>query len=438
MNMRMKLMAMTMCLISVSTYAQQTRLSLHDALEIASQHNRNIQMSELDQRIANAHFHQTDAVFLPQLEVGYSAITTNNPLNAFGFLLQQENVTSADFDPSRLNHPGASQNYNASINMKMPLLNADMIYQRKGAKIQEDIFRYKAQYMKNYVRFEVQKAYTQLQFAYQTQEILNSTLHDVHRIYQSVQDFYQQGLVQKSDVLNAQVQVNTVESALARSESQICTASQALMLLMNTQEGQPKQVYLTDSLKQVLVSTTLAELPLQRADIMAMQRALDASTAQVKSARMSFIPRLNAFASYQFNDAQIFRFQKDSYLAGINLSWTIFSGNDHRSKLKAATLQRNRMQLQLKEYTDKSRLELDRTNRNLSDLQLEIRKQEASVTQASEALRILSDRYQEGLVSTTDLLASQAQLSQHRLELAQSVMSYNITQYYKELLTNIQ
>lgn len=432
---------MTVCLtpMTVSAYAQKgTYLSLHDALEMASHHNQDIHMSELEHKIARAHFHQTDAVFLPQISVGYTALTTNNPLNAFGFLLQQENVTAADFDPARLNHPGASQNYNANAEIRMPLLNADLIYTRKGAKSQAEMYHYKAQYTQDYIRFEVQKAYTQLQFAYQAQKILSMTLDDVNHIYQAVEDFYEQGLVQQSDVLNAQVQVNTVESALAKAESNILNASDVLALLMDTDDSKKDAPFRTDSLEQQTGLTILPEFSVMRADIRAMQKALDASDAMVKSAWMNFIPKINAFANYQFNDARIFRFQQDSYMAGINLSWTIFSGNQNRSKLKEARWQRDKMKMELDEYTDRSRLEVSKTNRDLKDLLTEIRKQEKSVEQATEALRILNDRYKEGLVSTTDLLASQAQLSQQRLGLAQAVMNYNITQYYQELLTTIK
>jgi outer membrane protein TolC len=55
--------------------------------------------------------------------------------------------------------------------------------------------------------------------------------------------------------------------------------------------------------------------------------------------------------------------------------------------------------------------------------------------QAKEALRILQDRYEEGLVSTTDLLRSQTQLAQTELALAQSVFKRNVTKAYIELLT---
>lgn len=425
---------------SFSLKAQtSTYLPMTKAVEMAIQNNKNIRMADLERKIANANFHQTDAIFLPQLSVGYQAVTTNNPLNAFGFLLQQSSVTAQDFDPARLNNPGASQNYGASVDIRMPIFNFDQIYARKGAKLQEEVYKYKAQYTKDYIVFEIQKAYTQLQFAYQARNVLESTLSDVKQIYQSVQNFYQQGLVQKSDVLNALVQVNTVESALNKAKSNISNASDGLKLLMSIEQNQNGKSFLTDSLTQKEQSTDLYPVfsPL-RADVLALRKAWEASNAMVKSSIMNFLPKINAFGSYQFNDAKIFRFKEDSYIAGISLSWTIFSGNQNRSKFRSANFQRTRMKLELDQYMDKSRLEMNKTARDLQDLNFEIRKQQTSVDQAAEALRIINNRYQAGLISTTDLLSAQAQLSQQKLLLAQTVMSYNITIYYQELLTSIK
>lgn len=441
MNNKNRLLAVVVCLltVSVSLKAQQNNyLSINEALEIAEQNNKNIQIAELERKVSNANFHQTDAIFLPQLSVGYNAMTTNNPLNAFGFLLQQGGVTAQSFDPAKLNHPGATQNYSASVDVRMPLLNLDMIYARKGAKLQEDVYKYKTQYTRDYIRFEVQKAYTQLQFAYQARGVLQATLADVKQIHQSVQNFYDQGLVQKSDVLNAQVQVNTIESALTKAESNIANASDGLKLLMSMEQTKENTVFLTDSLVQKIQLEIEPFFTPMRADIQAMQKALDASNAMVKSSVMNFLPKINAFGTYQFNDSKFFGFKEDSYLAGISLSWTLFSGNQNRSKLRSATFQRNKMKAELDQYIDKSQLEVNKNLRDLKDLQVEIRKQESSVDQAAEALRILNNRYKEGLVSTTDLLTSQAQLSQQKLTLAQAVMSYNITQYYQELLTTIK
>ena len=421
-------------LVSFLTQAQNLQhISVKDAVEIAVRNNNNVKISELDEKVANANYHQTDAVFLPQVTIRYTALSTNNPLNAFGFLLQQESVTAMDFDPAKLNNPGARQNYSAQVEAKLPLLNMDMIYARKGAKVQEEVYKYKTERAKEYIEFEVRKAYTQLQMSYQARNTLQKSLSDVKQIHQSVSNFYNQGLVQKSDVLNAQVQVNTIETALAKAESNIQNTSDGLRLLMGLETS--NDVYTTDSLLQDISLYQDRELSSYRSDIMALNKALDATNLMVKSSKMAFLPRINAFGSYSLNDSKAFKFGNDSYLVGINLSWTIFSGNQNRSKMKSAQFQRDKMQEELNLHIKKEELELNKTKRDLNDSQIEINKQKASVEQADEALRILSNRHREGLASTTDLLMAQAQFFQQKLMLSQSIMSYNITDAYLNFLS---
>jgi len=153
---------------------------------------------------------------------------------------------------------------------------------------------------------------------------------------------------------------------------------------------------------------------------------------------MAFLPRINAFGTYNLNDDKAFKFRNDSYLVGIQLSWTIFSGNQNRSKIKSSQFQRDKMQEELNLHIKQSQLDLDKTKRDLNDSQIEINKQKTSVEQADEALRILGNRHREGLASTTDLLMAQAQLSQQRLLLAQTIMSYNITEAYWHFLTKTE
>lgn len=431
---RATIITLSVIWFGLSTQAQNSSyISVDQAVETAVKNNSNVKMSDLDGKVANANYHQTDAVFLPQITVGYTALSTNNPLNAFGFLLQQESVTAMDFDPAKLNNPGASQNYSTQIEAKLPLLNMDMIYARKGAKANQEAYKYKSERTKEYIEFEVQKAYTQLQMSYQARNILQKSLEDVKQIYQSVNNFYNQGLVQKSDVLNAQVQVNTIETALAKAESNIQNASDGLRLLMGLENND--DIYIVDSLSQEQGLYQHRELSTFRADIMALNKAVDAINMMVKSSQMAFLPRINAFGSYSLNDSKAFKFGNDSYLVGINLSWTIFSGNQNRSKMKSAQFQRDKMQEELNLHIKKEQLELNKTKRDLNDSQIEINKQRASVEQAGEALRILTNRHREGLASTTDLLMAQAQLSQQKLLLSQSIMSYNITEAYLDFLS---
>jgi outer membrane protein TolC len=403
-------------------------ISVDEAVEAAMKNNGRVKASELDQKVANANYRQTDAVFLPQVDMTYTALTTNNPLNAFGFLLQHQSVSTVDFDPAKLNYPNASQDYSAKVEFKLPLLNLDMAYVRKGAKAQEEVYKHKAQRTKEYTEFEVRKAYAQLQFSYQAREILRLSLADVQQIYESANNFYNQGLAQKSDVLNAQVQVNTIESALAKAESNIHNASDGLRLLIGMEVG--GEVFVADSLTQKTILPQTDIISEKRSDILALAKAVDASSMMVKSAKMAFLPRINAFGAYQYNDAKPLKFGSDSYLIGINMTWSIFSGNQNKNKLRSYQFQRDRMEEELNLQIKQGQLELNKAKRDLNDIQIEINKQQASIEQAKEALRITSNRYKEGLMNTTDLLMAQAQLSKQRLLLAQAILSYNINQDY--------
>jgi outer membrane protein TolC len=68
-------------------------LTLQDALDAALLNNKEIVLAKLEEEGATARFKQTNAVFLPQIRVSYTAMSSNNPLNAFGFQLQQQSIT---------------------------------------------------------------------------------------------------------------------------------------------------------------------------------------------------------------------------------------------------------------------------------------------------------------------------------------------------------
>ncbi|MDP4270358.1 MAG: TolC family protein, partial [Bacteroidota bacterium] len=101
------------------------RLLLKEAVSSAMANNTSLKVSGLEAQIAKSNYRQTDAILLPHVELGYTAMATNNPLNAFGFKLQQENVTAADFDPTRLNNPGNTKDFSAKVEVMQPLINVD-------------------------------------------------------------------------------------------------------------------------------------------------------------------------------------------------------------------------------------------------------------------------------------------------------------------------
>ncbi|WP_454802809.1 TolC family protein [Mucilaginibacter phyllosphaerae] len=421
--------------VSAARAQQNTKsLSLSQAITATLTNNSNIQLAKLDGNIAMANYRQTEAIFLPQADLSYTAMSTNNPLSAFGFKLQQRSITQNDFNPALLNHPSATADYMAQLELKQPLLNIDMLYMRKGAEMQTEVYRYKTQRTKEYMTFETTKSFLQLQLAYQAEKVLAEASHTATLVYTFTDNHFKQGLIQKSDLLNAQVHVTAVESNLAKARSSIRNASDYLSLLM----GQPAGTiyFINDEPKPTLPATdSTQKVFANRSDFMAMQKAIEASGMMIKSSQMSYLPKLNAFGNFQYNDNRLTGFGANAYLIGIQLSWNIFNGNKTKHVIATQKLERDKLIVQLAQQKDQSQLELHKAYRDLSEARFEMAQDQVAIEQAAEALRILQNRYQQGLVNTTDVLTADTQLSQLKFSLAQAQFTANVTSAYIQLLT---
>jgi outer membrane protein TolC len=423
------------CSFSASLMAQDVvPLSLDDALAAVLKNNKEIIMASLDEESAEAKFKQTNAVFLPQIRVSYTAMSTNNPLNAFGFKLQQQSITQSDFNPALLNNPSAIQNFMTKAEWQQPILNMDMLYMRKAANEQRAVYIFKSKRTKEFLTFEVRKAYAQLQLAHQGKSVLEEALQAINSIYTATNNRFEKGFLQKSDVLNVQVQVATTESQLAQAKSNVQNASDYISLLMGVKAG---TIYEVDKISVVAsIENNMTEVPTNRADFQAMQSAISAQDLMINSGKMSYLPKINGFVEYLINDKNAFGFGSNSYLAGAQLSWTLFDGTATQHKIAQQRIERNKTVEQLNYQKEQSLLELNKTLRQKQDALVSLQQYEASVNQASEALRILQNRYQQGLVATNDILQSQTLLSQQKLNHAQAIFNFNTTQAYLQFLTS--
>lgn len=418
--------------LSISAQLNETPLSLGEAIDSALANNKDLQLTRLDEKIAASKFKQTDAIFLPQVNFSYSAMSTNNPLNAFGFKLQQQSAKQSDFNPDLLNHPGTNSDFMAQVQLQQPLVNMDLFYMRKAAAKEMESYRLKTQRTKEYLSFEVEKGFLSLQLAHNVTRVLKEALISAKSLYEFTNNRVEQGLLQKSDALNVKVQVTLFETKLAEAESNVKNTSDYLSLLMGRPYG---NIYAIDSssITERLVEDTL--VPSSRADFAALQTAIEASDIMMQSSKKSYLPKLNAFASYQLNDRTATGFGANSYLAGIQLSWSIFRGNSIKNKIATQILEKAKMSGQLDQQQKQSQLELNKTRRRLADAKFQITQQQTAVQNAAEALRILKDRFEQGLINSTDVLLAQSQLAQQKLGLAQAIFNHNVTNYYLQFLT---
>ena len=419
---------------SLALHAQDIKpITKEEVLNSVSENNSSIKISIEEFKRARADYRQTNAVFLPNITASHTGFSTTNPLMAFGSKLNQEIVKQSDFNPAVLNDPSQIQNFATKFEVEQPLINIDGIYQRKAAKSKMKAMSLKIERTQDYFAFEVDKAYMQLQLAYKSVDVLEQALEAAKDNKKLADNSFKQGFLKRADVLLIEVRVIEVQNQLHSAKSNVQNTSNYLSFLMNNDDFTTYQP--TDSLTintSITLNKTISE---NRSDIKAMQLASDAFKAINKADNMTFLPRLNAFGSYEMYDNSIFQANANGYLFGAKLSWDIFKGSTRFSKVQKSKAEFEKSKLEYNQYLSQSKLELNKTKRLLADTENKLNLSKLALKQSGEALRIRTNRFKEGLEKTSDLLMAETLYAQKQLEYYQTIFEYNYTLAYLEFLT---
>lgn len=418
-----------------SGLAQQTKsITKDEVLTKVKERNNTLKMAEQDVLSAKGDYNQTNAILLPNISVSHTGIATTNPLMAFGSKLNQEILTAADFNPDVLNDPSQIEDFATRVEVQQPLINFDGIFQRKAAKAKLTATELQSGRTEDYLALEVEKAYMQLQLAYKTVKVLEKAQETALENKRIADNSYKQGYLQKSDVLSVEVRVTEIENQLQYAKSNILNASYYLSVLMNADENEILKP--SDSLAITNDATaTVVYLSENRKDILAMNSATEAYRQMHKADQMAFLPRLNAFGTYELHDDEIFQGQAQGYLYGAELKWNLFEGSKRFGKSQKSKAEYDKSILQLEQYKSESQLELNKAKRGFEDAKNKLKLTKLALEQSEESLRIRTNRFKQGLEKTTDLLMSETQYSQKQLEYYATIFQHNYALAYVQFLT---
>ncbi len=423
-------------LSSVFGFSQDTlSISKNDLLQKVADKNLQLKIAEKTYTSAQADYEQSNSLFLPNINVSHTGMVTTNPLMAFGSKLNQAILTPMDFNPDLLNNPVRTQNFATKVEIQQPLINVDGIYGRQAARAKMDAYQLQTERTKEYLELEVSKAYMQLQLAYRAVTVLEKADVTGKANLKLVENYFKQGLLQKTDLLNVQVRINEITNQMQYAKSNVQNASDYLAFLLN-EDTKGKTFKPAEALESTIaveaINTTVSE---NRKDIQAMTKSTNAYQKMMLSSKMNFLPRLNAFGSYEMYDKNFMGTSAKGYLVGAQLSWNVFDGYKSIGKYNKSKADFQKAEAETDQYKKQSQLELNKTNRQLKDAENKVSLSKLAFEQSQEAYRIRQNRFTQGLEKTTDLLQSETQMIQKELEHLQSVFEYNFTKQYLQFLT---
>jgi outer membrane protein TolC len=425
----------SIAMLSFVANAQDTlSISKSEVLEKVIKNNLQIKVAEKSFESARGDYRQSNAIFLPNISASHTAISTTNPLMAFGSKLNQEILTAADFNPALLNNPKRIENFATSIELQQPLLNLDGLFERQAAKAKMEAFGLQTERTKEYLSLEVSKSYMQLQLAYKAVAVLEKANTTAQGNLKMVENYFKNGMLQKTDLLNVKVRVNEVANQLQYAKSNIKNASDYLGFLLN--EDLNGKIYkpLENLENKIVIEEPVLTISKSRKDFQAMDKSTEAYQKMFQSSKFGFLPRLNAFGSYQMYDDNLFGTSANGYLIGAQLSWNVFDGFKNIGKTQKAKAEFQKATLETENFKKQSQLELNKTNRQLMDAENKVNLSKLAFEQSQEAFRIRENRFAQGLEKTTDLLLSETQMAQKELEHLQAIFEYNFTKDYLQFL----
>ena len=412
-------------LLGVAASAQQ--LTLVEAVRLAIETHPSLRTADSGVAMAAERVRQARAARLPQLQVTETFTRGNNPVFAFGSLLEQNRFAAENLTLSSLNDPASVNNFRTSVSSRFPLFDGRQTASRIAqAEAYGEGAAGQRKALEQRVRFEVIRSFQSLALAEALSAAAARAISSAEADVSLARSRRDAGVAVEGDVLAAEVQYAEFRRQQIQAEGDVAVAVAELNSLM----GRPLDAQL--SIGAVTMGNftipTAEQLQImavsERPDLKASRALLNAAAAATREQHAESAPHLDVFANSGLSSRSLLPGSTD-YAVGASITFNAF---DAGRKARAAE-KRQAEAAAAAEHAERERqvrLEVIRARQAVVTAAEQIRAADASAGQAREALRISEDRYQEGLATITAVLRAQTDLSRAETNVIAAQHAYTI------------
>jgi outer membrane protein TolC len=397
----------------------QSGLTLPIAVDIALRTNPLIRATTTGSEIARAQILEARSARLPVIQLNETFTRSNNPVFVFGSLLEQGRFASQNFALRALNSPDPINNFRSSVVFRLPLFDQRQADTRiSEAKIGGERAAARTDMTRQQIRYEVLTAFYGVLLARARKGVADEAVTMAEADVKRVRDLFEQGLVVASDLLAVQVQMAEFRQQQAQSAGDLHIAGAAL----NTALGLPLDtpVNVRGELSAVsfdiapedrLIRTALSNRP----ELADSRLKIRSSRERARGARGEFLPRVDLFGGFGVSGNGLARGSSD-YTFGASVTFNILDSG-RKARLAQARAAEALAEAEQDHLVSRVRLEVVRAYHQFVSARERVSLADQVVAQAEEALRIVRDRYQEGLTTVTEVLRAETTLVRARVTL---------------------
>jgi outer membrane protein len=405
-------------------------LSLSEAIQTAIIHNPSINEVQAQVDISTERIAEVKSGFMPQIDASGAYDRTTNPSRVFATKLNQGMITQDDFNVNRLNDPNPIDNYAGRLSAIWPLYDSGQTWygvrQAELGRKETDLemIRRRQQVIAQTVFTYVGLLMTQENLA-----IVEQTLTTARANLKMVRARYESGFVVKSDLLRTQVHIANLEQQQLQAASQVEIARAELNAAMGVAiDSEFELVSRLDSgveIKEPLERWINIALD-QRADLKQIDFQQSVAEEEIKKSRAAHLPSLDLAGNYEVN-TEDFNESADNYSVGAVVTFNIFSGNRTSAKVREAKAALRQIQAVRRKLRQRVLVETRQAYLHADSAWRRIQVARAAVAQAEEALRIVKNRYENGLFTIVDLLNAELALQQAHTNHLRAIHDYKVS-----------
>jgi outer membrane protein TolC len=403
-------------------------LTLPLAVEMALRTNPLTRVTAAGRQIADAQLQEARAGRMPQVQLSETFTNGNNPVFVFGSLLEQGRFAQQNFNLPLLNNPDPLTNFRFGVTVKAPLFDqrqtATRITRAQLGQKQADA---QTDQVGQQIRFETLRAFYGLLLAQAKKEVADDAVKLAEADVKLSRDRVEAGTSVVSDLLAAEVQLAESRQQVIQTDGEIMTALAALNVALGLPVATPQKIAgeLIEKKFDVAGQEELIQLALERRpDLNRAGLIARSGEVQVSGARHEYLPRVDVFANFGASRRNWVNGSSD-YTVGASVTFNLFDAG-RSARIAQARAAANLAAGEREHLTNQIRFEVVRAYQQYITARERLKVAERIINQASEALRIVQDRYQEGLTTITEVLRAETTLTRARLNVVASRHDYYV------------
>jgi outer membrane protein TolC len=400
-----KLVAAVLVMLNASVaFAAPVELSLSDSVALALKNNPSIKMAQSDKDKSKWSVDEAKAGRLPTVSLGSSYSLKDN-------------------------NPAGTDDLSNSLRMNWQLYSGGRVEgQIDQAKRGVQVADLGVEKTKQQLKLDTTSAYFTILQTKNLVDVNQQSVSNLQEHLTSVQAKYDVGVVAKSDVLRAEVELANAQQNLIKAQNNYDLAVAGLLNTMTIDPG--TELALTDTLSYQKYDKTLEDslaAAQVRPDVAQADENVKIAETAIKVAKSGNRPSVSVSASNGWNGSVLPESGDDNWNVGLSASWSLFDAGSSNAKVKQADASLDKVKEQAVQVKNAAALEVRQNYLSMQEAEKRIDTNKVAVGKAEEDLVIAREKYNAGVGTNLDVIDAQLALTQAKTNEIQALYDYNVS-----------